>query len=185
MANVLWNRLKYVLSPQFDIYEQVARIVRGRVTDIGFGTGFGMHLFSVNAKEVIGYEVDEEALKFAEKVFPIAKLCFRYGSIEKSIDDTPSDFVVMIDVIEHLKDSKHALANVKKLMVLNGTFICSTPNRLSRYRKSECHVKEYSPKEFETLLKNVFVNVSIRDYKLEPIVSQYENPMIAICRNEK
>lgn len=181
---MLWNRLRYVLSPQFDIYEQIARIVRGRVADIGSGTGFGTHLFSVNAKEVCGYDISDPALNFSQRVFPLSKVCFRYGNIEKGINDTPYDFITMIDVIEHLKDQKHALHNVKELMAVNGTFICSTPNRLSRYRKSENHVKEFAPKEFETLLKTVFVNVSLRDYKLTPIVSSYENPMIAFCRNE-
>jgi len=182
---MIWNRLRYVLSPQFDIYEQLARIVRGRVIDIGFGTGFGAHLFTINAKEVCGYEISQDSLKFAERVFPMSKMCFRYGNIEKGIEDIPSEFITMIDVIEHLRDPKRALYNVKKLLSVNGTFICSTPNRLSRYRKSENHVKEYAPKEFEALLKTVFVSVSLKDYKLELLVSSYENPLIAFCRNEE
>lgn len=182
---MLWNRLRYVLSPQFDIYEQISKIIRGRVVDIGFGTGFGTHLFLLNTKEVCGYDISESAINFAQKVFPFPKICFRYGDIEKGIEDTPFDYVTMVDIIEHLKDQKHALHNAKKLMSLNGTFICSTPNRLSRYRKSDNHVNEFAPKEFETLLKTVFVNVSLRDYKLTPLVNQYENPIIAFCRNEK
>lgn len=182
---MLWNRLRYVLSPQFDIYEQVAKIVRGRVMDIGFGTGFGMHLFSINAKEVCGCEISEQSVRFAERVFPIAKMCFRYGNIEKGIDDIPYDFITMIDVIEHLEDPKRALLNVKKLMAVNGTFVCSTPNRLSRYRKSDNHVKEFTPKEFETLLKMAFTHVSLRNFKLDALTNQYENPLIAVCRNEE
>jgi len=181
---MLWNRLKYVLSPQFDIYRKISEVVRGRVADIGFGVGFGTHLFLVNGREICGYDISEQAISFAQEVFPFSKLVFRYGNIEKDIDDTPYDFITMIDVIEHLKDQKHALHNVKKLMAVNGTFICSTPNRLSRYRKSANHVKEFAPKEFEALLKSVFVSVSLRDYKLTPIVSQYENPLVAFCRNE-
>jgi len=181
---LIWNRLKYVLSPQFDIYEQISGIVRGKVADIGFGSGFGMHLLSINASQVIGYETDECGLRFARTVFPIPKLFFQYGDIEKGIDDTGFDFITMIDIVEHLRHDKQALLNVKKMLTKNGTLIISTPNRLSRYRKSEDHVREYAPKEFETLLKMAFVNVSIRDYKLEPTVSSHENPIVAFCRNE-
>jgi 2-polyprenyl-3-methyl-5-hydroxy-6-metoxy-1,4-benzoquinol methylase len=181
----LWNRLRYVLSPQFDIYEQVSKIVRGNVADIGFGTGFGTHLLTVNAHNVTAYEMDECGLNFAEKVFPIPKLQFKFGDIQKGIDDGPYDFIVMIDVIEHIKHDKQALLNVKKMLNWNGTAIISTPNRLSRYRKADTHIREYGPKEFEGLLKTAFASVNLRTYKMEPLVSSYENPMVAVCRNEE
>jgi len=181
---LVWNRLRYVLSPQFDIYEQLAKIVRGRVADIGFGSGFGAHLYVTNAKEIVGYETDECAIRFARRAFNIPKMSFGYGDIQKGIDDAGFAFVTMIDVIEHLAHDKQSLLNIKKMLAPGGTFICSTPNRLSRYRKSEDHAREYAPKEFEAVLKMAFANVSIRDYKMEPLASQYENPLVAFCRNE-
>jgi 2-polyprenyl-3-methyl-5-hydroxy-6-metoxy-1,4-benzoquinol methylase len=181
----LWNRLRYVLSPQFDLYEQVAKVVRGNVADVGFGTGFGAHLLTMNAQAVTGYELDECGIRFAQKVFPIPKLRFKYGDISKGIDEGPYDFIVMIDIIEHIKHDKQALLNVKRMMAKNGSLILSTPNRLSRYRKADTHVREYAPKEFEGILKTAFVSVSLRTYTLEPLVSGYENPMVAVCRNDE
>jgi 2-polyprenyl-3-methyl-5-hydroxy-6-metoxy-1,4-benzoquinol methylase len=181
----LWNRLRYLLSPQFDIYEQCAKLVRGNVADMGFGTGFGTHLLTANARGVTGYEMDESAIRFAEKVFPIPKLQFKHGDIAKGIDDGEYDFVVMIDVIEHIKHDKQALLNVKKMLAKHGTLIISTPNRLSRYRKADTHVREYAPKEFESVLKTAFPNVNLRTFKLEPLASGYENPMVALCRIEE
>jgi len=180
---ILWNRFKYVLSPQFDIYTEVAKVVRGRVADVGFGTGFGTHLLTVQAKEVVGFDVDAGAINFAEKVFPLPKLRFTHGDISKGIDARNFDYVTMIDVIEHLKYDKRVLEHSKKMMAKNGTLILSTPNRLSRYRKSANHVREYAPKELESLCRKVFVNVSLRDHKLEPLASQYQNPLVAVCRN--
>ncbi len=182
---LIWNRFKYVLSPQFDIYCLLSKIVRGRVADIGFGTGFGTHLFNVNAKEVYGYETDEDAIQFAKAVFPFKNICFGYGDIAEGIGGRTFDYVVMVDVIEHLKDERIALENVKKMMAPGGTFICSTPNRLSRYRKGECHVREYAPKELEGILKRHFVSVAIKNYRMEPLVSSYENPILAVCRNDE
>jgi 2-polyprenyl-3-methyl-5-hydroxy-6-metoxy-1,4-benzoquinol methylase len=182
---LIWNRFKYVLSPQFDIYTVVKDAVRNKVADIGFGTGFGTHLFNVNAKEVYGFEIDENAIQFAKSVFPFKNLHFEYGDIEKGIDGQVFNYIVMIDVIEHLKQDKVALDNVKKMMSKDGTFICSTPNRLSRYRKGESHVKEFAPKELEGVLKRHFVSVKICNYRLEPLASQYENPLLAVCRNDE
>jgi 2-polyprenyl-3-methyl-5-hydroxy-6-metoxy-1,4-benzoquinol methylase len=155
------------------------------VADIGFGTGFGTHLLNVNAKEVYGYETDENAIQFAKAVFPFKNLHFEYGDIVKGIDGQGFDYITMIDVIEHIKDEKSALDNAKKMMAKGGTLIISTPNRLSRYRKGESHVREYAPKELEGILRRHFVSVSIRNFRLEPLASQYENPLIAVCRNDE
>ena len=181
---LMWNRLKYVLSPQFDIYSQISGVVNGRVADVGFGTGFGTHLLMTNAKEVHGFEVDKDAIQFAKKVFPFKKLYFDYGDITKEIPGQ-FDYVIMIDVIEHIKHDRKALENAKKMLAKNGTLILSTPNRLSRYRKAETHYREYAPKEFEGILKRVFVSVDLKNYHLEPLASDYENPILAICKNVK
>jgi len=181
---LLWNRFKYVLSPQYDIYAEISKVVRDRVADIGFGTGFGTHLFNVKAKEVYGYEVDEDAVKFARAIFPFKNLYFEYGDITNGMPGASFDYVVMIDVLEHIKQEMAALRNIKAMLNKGGTFIMSTPNRLSRYRKAENHQREYAPKELEGKLRRIFVNVSLRNYKMEPLVSATENPILAICRNE-
>lgn len=180
---IIWNRLKYVLSPQFDIYEEVAKVVRGTVADIGFGTGFGAHLLTQHAERVVGYELDEDAIRFASKVFPLKNIMFQHGDIQKGIDEhSVYDYVVAIDVIEHIKYDNKALQNIKAMLKKNGQFILSTPNRLSRYRKSENHVREYGPKELGGLLKKVFVSVDLRNHLLEPLASPYQNPILAVCR---
>jgi 2-polyprenyl-3-methyl-5-hydroxy-6-metoxy-1,4-benzoquinol methylase len=177
----IWKRFQYMLSPQFDIYEQAAKMVRGKVADIGSGTGFGTHILTQRAQEVHGFEVDEAALRFSQRVFPFKVLFFQYGDIVKGID-SKFDYVTMIDVLEHIKEDKQALKNVKAMLLRGGTFICSTPNRASRYRKSGGHVREYTPKELESLLRRIFVSVSLRNYKMEALSNPYENPILAVCR---
>ena len=176
---ILWNRMKYMLSPQFDIYRIVSKVVSGKVVDIGFGTGFGMHLLAQNA-EVTGYEVDKGGIDFAESVFPY--LTFKQGDIREGIEGK-YDFVIMIDVIEHIRQDKKALENAKAMLKPGGKLILSTPNRLSRYRKSKNHIREYAPKELEGILKRIFSVVELKDYQLKQLVNEYENPIIAICSN--
>ncbi|OEU68395.1 MAG: hypothetical protein BBJ57_02195 [Desulfobacterales bacterium PC51MH44] len=181
MSYDLWGRLRYMLSPQFDIYEQVAKVVHGKVADIGCGTGFGTHLFARNAK-VDGYEIDETARDFAQRAFSNGKVRFFEGDIiEISKMGFRYDFVTMIDVIEHISNHVAAIKSCKRLLDKNGTFICSTPNRLSRYRKSKYHVREYSPVELLQLLESVFDEVSLVDFELKPSESDYTNPIVAIC----
>ena len=176
----LWNRLQYVLSPQFDIYESISKVVRGDVADIGSGTGFGTHLLTRNATAVHGFEVDNDALMFAQRVFSNKKIWFRQGDILKGLDGS-YDFVTMIDVIEHIDRDRKALLNCKAMLKDSGVFLLSTPNRLSRYRKAETHVREYSHAELKTLLKQVFVSVDIRDFAFNVPTSKYSNPIVAVC----
>jgi len=169
-----------MLSPQFDTYKEITNIVHGKVADVGFGTGFGTHLLTVNAEKVTGYEIDKDALAFAREVFPFNKVEFQYGDILKGINGK-YDYVVMVDVIEHVKNDNLLVKNVNEMLKESGTFICSTPNRNSRYRKSEGHIREYATTDLKFLLNKVFSDVRICNYKLKKIISLYENPLIAIC----
>jgi 2-polyprenyl-3-methyl-5-hydroxy-6-metoxy-1,4-benzoquinol methylase len=183
MSYDLWGRFRYMLSPQFDIYEQISEIVHGEVLDIGSGTGFGTHLFTRNASYVTGYEIDESALRFSQRTFSNGNLSFIHGNISALDKETKwFDFITMIDVIEHIREDKLAIQNCKRLLKEGGKFICSTPNQLSRYRKSEYHVREYSPKGLKALLQSVFNTVDILDFQLQPIESDYSNPIIGMCQ---
>jgi 2-polyprenyl-3-methyl-5-hydroxy-6-metoxy-1,4-benzoquinol methylase len=184
MSYDLWSRLRYVLSPQFDIYEQAAKIVHGKVADIGSGTGFGTHLLTRNASQVDGYDVDEAAYNFAKRSFSNGHIEFYNESITGTIVGNfigGYDFITMIDVIEHIQEDKLAVQNVRRILKDGGAFICSTPNRLSRYRKSDYHIREYSPDNLRGLLEGVFKSVTLMDYQLKPLESDYENPMIGMC----
>lgn len=181
MSYDLWGRLTYVLSPQFDIYEQVAKVVHGNVADIGCGSGFGTHVLSRSADQVVGFEIDADARNFATRVFTNGNIRFDYGNIVGSMPDGEYDFITMIDVIEHIQEDSLAVQNCRRLLKPGGKFICSTPNKLSRYRKSNYHVREYSPQGFKALLSKFFQNVDILNYQLDPIESDYENPMIGVC----
>lgn len=193
MSYDLWGRLRYMLSPQFDIYEQVAEVVSGFIADIGSGTGFGTHLLSRNSTHVWGFECDESALSFSIRTFSNGTVSFKHGDITHAggnyrvgdyspVDNGGYDFITMIDVIEHIEESYKAFFHCNNILCDNGKFICSTPNRLSRYRKSEYHVREYSPDELKELLETVFDYVQIVDYQLKPMESEYINPILAICR---
>ena len=182
MSYNLWGRLSYMLSPQFDIYEQVSKVVSGKVADIGSGTGFGTHLLVRNADYVIGYEMDPTAMKFATRAFSNGSIKFMPANVCQHMPKNEFDFVTMIDVIEHIEEDILAVNNCSKMLIYGGTFICSTPNRLSRYRKSDYHAREYSPDELKFLLKLSFENVKIVDYQLHPIETEYANPIIGICQ---
>lgn len=178
--SILTNRLKYVFSPQADIYKQVSEITSGWVADVGCGLGFGTNLLSKNAKFVCGYDTKTEYLNFAKWCFPNVKF------LQHDITEKPLpyiyDYIVCIDVIEHIEKDELAIKNIFQSLKETGSLILSTPNKLSRYRKAENHIKEYIPNELKLLLQNQFKNVRLMSYGWINIETNYENPIIAICK---
>ena len=176
--SILSNRLKYVLSPQADIYKQVSEITSGWIADIGCGLGFGSNLLLKNAKLVCGYDI--EYLDFAKWCFPSVK--FLTHDITTNPLPYVYDYILMIDVIEHIEQDELAIRNVAQSLKDRGSLIISTPNKASRYRKSDNHIREYTPNELKELLQSQFSNVRLMSYGWINIETGYENPIIAICK---
>lgn len=179
----LWDRLIYVLSPQFDVYKSCSKVVRGKVADVGCGTGFGTHLLTIHAESVRAFDNDRGALLFASSCFPFPNLSFALADVTKGLDGL-YDYILMIDVIEHIQDDKKAIEVVARHLNKDGVFLCSTPNRLYRPQNQiyPGHVREYSPQEFEKLLKTTFGTVDIRNWKFTKSedVNQQET-LLAVC----
>lgn len=181
------NRLRYLLSPQFDVYELVAKMVEGRVLDVGFGTGFGCHLLAMRADELLGVETNADCVNFARRAFPNDNARFELGDITEADAKRIGtfDWIVMIDVLEHIERDARALKCAAKLLRTDGTFVCSTPNAASRYRKSDNHVREYTPESLTALLAKYFKNVKLRSYGTDALSTGYENPLIALVKKVK
>ena len=180
--SILTNRLKYVLSPQADIYKQVSEITSGWIADVGCGLGFGSNLLVKNSKLVCGYDNTPEYLKFAKWCFPGVR--FLGHDITKGPLPYVYDYILMIDVIEHIEQDQLAIKNACKSLKESGTLIISTPNKASRYRKSDNHIREYTPTELKEMLQNQFSNVRLMSYGWSNIQTNYENPIIALCKKE-
>lgn len=180
--SILSNRLKYMLSPQADIYKQMSEIVSGWVGDVGCGLGFGSNLLLPKARLVCGYDIDIDYLKFAEWCFPNVR--FKQHNIVQSPLPYVYDYITMIDIIEHIEEDKTAIQNVFKCLKPNGSLILSTPNSVSRYRKSDNHIREYTPQTLNELLSTTFNSVKLMSYNWTSINSGYENPIIAWCRKD-
>jgi len=180
--SILTNRLKYVLSPQADIYKQMSEVTSGWIADVGAGLGFGSNLLVKNSKLVCGYDVSDEYLKFSKWCFPGVRF-LKHNIVEAPLPFI-YDYVLMIDVIEHIEQDELAVKNASLSLKESGSLIISTPNRLSRYRKSDNHIREYTPKELKDLLQSQFKNVRLTSYGWSAIKTNYENPIIAICKKE-
>jgi SAM-dependent methyltransferase len=125
---------------QLGWYTFASRSIEGKsVLDVGCGTGEGLAILKERADVAHGQDVDER-LQSAD-VF-IKPLC--------EFSDKSYDFVVSVDVIEHIESDESFVADCAR--IARHGFFLSTPNWTTSRCQWPFHYREYTPREFEKLL---------------------------------
>lgn len=119
-----YNRRGY--ESHFLVYSLIGPYTN--VLDLGCATGyFGKQLKEKNCR-VWGVEIDQNAakiaLKYLEKVYTEDIKNISKMELKKSF----FDYILLLDVIEHISDSEQIIKDLKKYLTKNGKIIISTPN---------------------------------------------------------
>lgn len=168
--DVLWRRLKYILTPQWDIYESLRTKLRGtgRVLEVGFGTGAGVVMYALEAEWVDAIEVDPGAVHFAQAMFPLRNVNWIEANILSYHPNRMYDAVVMVETLEHIQDWQAALENIWRLLKVGGCLIMTARNRNADLRRwKDLHEREWSAGEFSSALLEYFGDCELYDYSLE------------------
>jgi 2-polyprenyl-3-methyl-5-hydroxy-6-metoxy-1,4-benzoquinol methylase len=104
-----------------------------RALEIGPGSGIYLPILANHFKEVIASDIESDYLKYAET------LKERHSNLHLLIDDITNtqlptasfDVILCTEVIEHIPNSRAALASMKRLLKPNGVLILSTPQKWS------------------------------------------------------
>lgn len=188
-SGVLWRRLKYLLSPQLDLYKRLNKYTTDeRVIEIGFGTGYQIMQYVEKAAHVDAYELDKHAVDHASEMIKHDKILFHVGDIASPTFYAPSIYGValLIEVLEHVPQQQEALQNVVKCLRPDGIAIISGPNANAELRKNDIHEREWTAQEFYSELGHHFTSVKLFDYTLteEQDESSRLTPLIAVCQND-
>lgn len=152
-------------------YMAIAEKVKGmRVLDAACGVGYGSAILSVYAREVVGIDIDEEAVAFARETYGNERTLFYEMSIaDMQFKENSFDAVVSFETVEHVPEEiqKAFLQEIARILSPAGVLIMSTPDHdmfvkkfLGKYN-NPYHVKEYNYPEYKALLKNYFKYVEI------------------------
>lgn len=139
-----------------------------RVIDIGCGTGYGAAEIARFARHVIGIDVADEAVRFAQANYARPNLAFiRAPATSLPVRDRSMDLVLCFEMIEHVENWTDLLAEVRRAVAPGGQFVVSTPNR-EFYAESRrlsgpnpYHKHEFDYCEFRQELANIFPHVSL------------------------
>lgn len=187
-SSFLFRRLPYYLSPQMDLYERLPDIMGkvGVVLEVGFGTGAGVLQYAHRVGVVDAIEADPAAVRFANRVFPVQNVDWLCRKIEDWSPDVDYDFVVMIEVLEHVEAARAALKSVSSLVApVGGELLVTVPNSLrDRKRDEPLNTQEWTPASFQKLLYDYFGDVRLVEADLRTPIALFDTtqtPIIARC----
>lgn len=146
------HRGRYLWASQFLSGE-------GHVCDLACGIGYGSWILAESkcCDAVSGFDLEAEAIAYAEEFYSHPKATFQVGDITSSVWGESIDVVVSFETIEHLPDPVPFLQRVRSSLRAGGKLFCSTPNQTTMPFKKErfpYHVRHFTPDEFRVLLED-------------------------------
>ncbi|MFC1928292.1 methyltransferase domain-containing protein [Chloroflexota bacterium] len=150
-------------------YVFAAHFTKGKtVVEIGCSFGYGSsYLMSRGARQVIGTDIEKEAIEYATDHYQKDGLHFlRLDATQLPFTDSSCDTVILFDIIEHLEEYEGFLRECKRVMKEGGILVCSTPNKeVASFRFGKplnpYHIKEFYIGELRHLLDDYFKKVII------------------------
>jgi SAM-dependent methyltransferase len=132
---IVARTLAYGVLGLFREYHALERLLvspgRGKLLEVGFGSGARLGLFRDMGWDVHGQEVDRVCVRQARR----AGFCAHEGPlVDLRLPDAEFDMIVGSHVIEHIRDSVEFVVECRRLLRPGGRLVLRTPNS-----SSYCH----------------------------------------------
>lgn len=121
-----------------------------RILEIGCGWGAFSRILKDRGFEVIATDISAYIIKKAKKIQK--DVDFRVEDVEKGINaEGKFDYIFALEVLEHLKNPKLSLDNMKKKLKRGGILVFSTPYPTKWSKADPTHISVNYPKYWLSL----------------------------------
>ncbi len=142
------------------IFSQLQPHIKGRTLEVGCGSGNFTALIAQNCSELLAVDLDEE---YARQTRSRLKESLQdYSHVQVITADAttmecmqPFDTIIMLDVLEHIKDDVAVLHRLKQLLAPGGTLLIKVPALESLYNSLDeavGHHRRYTAATLRTAL---------------------------------
>lgn len=146
------------------------------ILDLGCGIGLSLHVLAQIFPNTVGCDVDEKALNVCRKILKEVGVdgidLKKYDGRELPFPNNSFDAVLSIEVVEHVKNPKPMLKEIKRVLKRDGVLIITTPNK---YWPIETHYKlpflSYLPQK----IADYYVKISGRGEKYDVYELSYKS----------
>lgn len=145
----------------YKAYVAAGPYIAGDVLEVGCGEGRGIPLLLEKAKSFTAVDKIKPVIDELAGRFPSGRFISMNIPPLKELPSDAFDVVVTFQVIEHIEDDALFLREIHRVMKPGGVALVTTPNRKLSLTRNPWHVREYLPKELETLAKPIFREVKM------------------------
>ncbi len=150
-------------------YEFAKKIIskKSSVLEVGSGNGYGTSRLSKNITDIIGIDIDKNAIEYSTKKYGSKSCIFKkYDGVKIPHKDNTFDAVISFQVIEHIENDENYVSEIQRVLKDNGIFLLTTPNKSLRLKPNQkpfnrFHIREYYSSELENILRTKFSSVEI------------------------
>lgn len=158
-------------------YDYVTKQIKGNssILEIGCGDGYGTSILAKHFKQIEAIDISNETIQRAKAIYKLDNCNFSVSTDKKlNFPDNSFDAVISFHVIEHVKNVRKYLKEIKRVLKPDGKFIITTPSRTHRLAPNqkpwnEEHLREYDSKTLKKEIDKVFKN-----YKVFSITAKQE-----------
>ena len=114
---------------RIEAMERLGGMTKGRLLDIGCGTGEYTRTLAQGCTQVDGIEIERNRLDHFREDCPSHVDLHLMSANELDFADDTFDTVVMIEVLEHLADPATAMKEIGRVLKPGGSLLLTTPSR--------------------------------------------------------
>ena len=159
LINKLYHLVRtYTLKQKYTLIKSSTKLAKGKLLDIGAGTGAFANTMQKNGWEVVGIEPDAIAREQAIKNY---QLQLQLPENINHFESASFNVITLWHVLEHVHDLKGYFNHFKKLLTNQGQLIIAVPNYTSHDAQNygqywaaydvPRHLYHFSPQSMESL----------------------------------
>ena len=143
-------------------YAWASGLVKGKtVVDAACGEGYGSALLKRTAADVVGIDIDPDAVAHARQRYARDGLRFECADCtELPLADDSADCIVSFETLEHLAEQDALLAEFRRVLRPDGFLLLSSPDKKTYSDETgydnPFHVRELYRDELEALIQRHF-----------------------------
>lgn len=136
--------------------------IKGDLLEIGCGEGRGISLLKDKTNSYTALDKIASVIEQLGKQYPDVKFIQDNIPPLNKIEDNSFDIVITFQVIEHIKQDRQFLEEIKRVLKPGGKALISTPNIKKTLTRNPWHIREYTAEQLTQLASTIFDKVEMK-----------------------